>query len=67
MLTGAVTVSNNCKSVTNAMRDGQPLDRPDPAEFPDVEELFSSLKAAQLAGCRQVYALIQLLAFQPGA
>jgi hypothetical protein len=56
-LTGIVSVRGDEKSVTNAIADGQPVDRADPADFPRIEELFSMLRSAQRDGCRQVYAL----------
>lgn len=57
VLTGTVTVTNGQKIVTNALGDGQPVNQPDPADFPSIEELYAALNAAQLSGCRQVYSL----------
>ncbi len=57
VLVGTVTVINGQKSVSNVTGNGQPIDSPDPGDFPSVEELFAALKAAQVQGCHVVYAL----------
>mgnify|MGYP001547304783 CR=1 FL=1 len=57
VLTATVTVTAGQKTISNAQENGEPIAEVDPADFPSVEELFSALKNAQQAGCRETWAI----------
>lgn len=57
VLTATVTIHPGGKRISGAMADGEPMNEPDPALFPRIEDLFEVLSAAQKIGCRQVYAI----------
>jgi hypothetical protein len=63
--TGTVTVTNSQKVITDAEMDGQPVQQPDPNDYPTIEELFALLQSTQLAGCRRVAAIYDLTCGYP--
>jgi len=49
-----VTVSKGQKTISDAQANGQPINRPNPDDFPNVEELFKILRQTQQSGCWRV-------------